>query len=100
MKLMLTTAALALVAGLAYADGHSVVRLGTEGAYPPWNFLNDDGEVDGFERELGPPPAGRGLSRLPDQGQLTGPGPGTADWSRTAAHRAETIGVWRMVSAG
>ena len=30
-----------------------VVRLGTEGAYPPWNFLNDDGEVDGFERELG-----------------------------------------------
>ena len=53
MKLMLTTAALALVAGLAYADGHSVVRLGTEGAYPPWNFLNDDGEVDGFERELG-----------------------------------------------
>ena len=29
------------------------VRLGTEGAYPPWNFLNDAGEVDGFERELG-----------------------------------------------
>ena len=29
------------------------VRLGTEGAYPPYNFVNDDGEVDGFERELG-----------------------------------------------
>ncbi|MEO1364749.1 MAG: transporter substrate-binding domain-containing protein, partial [Pseudomonadota bacterium] len=33
--------------------GHSVVRMGTEGAYPPWNFINDAGEVDGFERELG-----------------------------------------------
>ncbi len=44
---------LALTAGAAFADGHSVVRLGTEGAYPPYNFLNDDGEVDGFERELG-----------------------------------------------
>jgi polar amino acid transport system substrate-binding protein len=27
--------------------------MGTEGAYPPYNFLNDNGEVDGFERELG-----------------------------------------------
>jgi polar amino acid transport system substrate-binding protein len=27
--------------------------MGTEGAYPPYNFINDDGEVDGFERELG-----------------------------------------------
>jgi polar amino acid transport system substrate-binding protein len=30
-----------------------VVRLATEGAYPPWNFINDKGEIDGFERELG-----------------------------------------------
>ena len=52
-KLILSTAALALAAGAALADGHSVVRLGTEGAYAPWNFLNDAGEVDGFERELG-----------------------------------------------
>ena len=29
------------------------MRLGTEGAYPPYNFINDKGEVDGFERELG-----------------------------------------------
>jgi polar amino acid transport system substrate-binding protein len=36
---------------LAFAG--DTVRLGTEGAYPPWNFLNDAGEVDGFERELG-----------------------------------------------
>ncbi len=49
-KLILTTAALALTAGLAFAD---TVRMGTEGAYPPYNFINDKGEVDGFERELG-----------------------------------------------
>lgn len=52
-KFILTIAALALGAGLAHADSHSVIRMGTEGAYPPWNFLNDAGEVDGFERELG-----------------------------------------------
>ena len=52
-KLILSTAALALVAGVAYAGSHSVVRMGTEGAYPPWNLINDNGEVDGFERELG-----------------------------------------------
>ncbi|MCP1168167.1 transporter substrate-binding domain-containing protein [Limimaricola litoreus] len=52
--LILTTAALALTAGAALAESHSqTVRLGTEGAYPPYNFLNDAGEVDGFEREVG-----------------------------------------------
>ena len=29
------------------------MRLGTEGAYPPYNFINDAGEVAGFEREFG-----------------------------------------------
>jgi len=52
-NLILATTALAFSAGWALADGHSVVRMGTEGAYPPWNFVNDAGEVDGFERELG-----------------------------------------------
>ena len=53
-KILLSTAALALSAGFAVADGHgNVVRMGTEGAYAPWNFINDAGEVDGFERELG-----------------------------------------------
>ena len=50
-KLILSAAALALTAGMALAQ--DVVRLGTEGAYPPYNFINDAGEVDGFERELG-----------------------------------------------
>ena len=49
-KLILTTALLALTAGAAMAQ---TVRMGTEGAYPPYNFINDKGEVDGFERELG-----------------------------------------------
>lgn len=49
-KLILTTATLALTAGMSFAD---TVRMGTEGAYPPYNFINDAGEVDGFERELG-----------------------------------------------
>ena len=49
-KLILTTALLALTGGASFAE---TVRMGTEGAYPPYNFINDAGEVDGFERELG-----------------------------------------------
>ncbi|MWB77593.1 transporter substrate-binding domain-containing protein [Pseudooceanicola sp. 216_PA32_1] len=53
-KLILTTAALALSAGMATAASHATtVRLGTEGAYPPYNYIDDNGEVAGFERELG-----------------------------------------------
>ena len=48
---LLTAAALTLSTGIAFAG--DVVRMGTEGAYPPYNFINDAGEVDGFERELG-----------------------------------------------
>ena len=51
-NLLLATAALALSAGLATAQDKTI-RMGTEGAYPPYNFINDKGEVDGFERELG-----------------------------------------------
>ena len=49
-KLMLAAAAQALTAGLAAAD---TLRMGTEGAYPPYNFVNDKGELDGLEIELG-----------------------------------------------
>ncbi len=52
MKSLLLGTAIAAFAGtLAFAE--TTVRLGTEGAYAPWNFLNDAGEIDGFERELG-----------------------------------------------
>ncbi len=51
MKTMLiATALMALTAGAGLSQ---TVRMGTEGAYPPYNFINDAGEVDGFERELG-----------------------------------------------
>ena len=50
-KLLLATAVMALTAGAALAQ--QTVRMGTEGAYPPYNFINDKGEVDGFEREMG-----------------------------------------------
>jgi polar amino acid transport system substrate-binding protein len=49
-KLILATALLALSGGLA---GAQTVRLATEGAYPPFNFIDDAGEVAGFEREFG-----------------------------------------------
>ena len=42
-----------LVVLLSCTGGSDEVRMGTEGAYPPYNFFNDAGEVDGFERELG-----------------------------------------------
>ena len=52
-KLMLSTA-LVLTAGMALAESHSMtVRLGTEGAYPPFNFIDDNGEVAGYERVVG-----------------------------------------------
>ncbi|MEM7641776.1 MAG: transporter substrate-binding domain-containing protein [Pseudomonadota bacterium] len=50
MKFILA-AALALTASAATAQ--ETIRMGTEGAYPPYNFLNDNGDIDGFEIELG-----------------------------------------------
>ena len=51
-KLILGTAALVIAAGMAMAQDKTI-RMGTEGAYPPYNFINDKGEIDGFEREFG-----------------------------------------------
>ncbi|MBM2576105.1 transporter substrate-binding domain-containing protein [Jannaschia sp. Os4] len=54
MKTIILAAAAALTAGAALADGHAqTIRMGTEGAYAPYNFINDAGDVDGFEIELG-----------------------------------------------
>ena len=49
-KLLLTTTLLAATAGFASAE---TIRIGTEGAYPPFNFIDDSGQVAGYERELG-----------------------------------------------
>ena len=51
-KLITGAALIAAFTSSAFADGHTI-RMGTEGAYPPYNFVNDSGEVDGFEREVG-----------------------------------------------
>lgn len=50
-NLIIAAVATGLAVGAAFAQ--DTIRLGTEGAYPPFNFVNDAGEVDGFERELG-----------------------------------------------
>ncbi|MCY3913629.1 MAG: transporter substrate-binding domain-containing protein [Chloroflexi bacterium] len=42
-----------LAVSLACSEASDAVRMGTEGAYPPYNFINDAGEIDGFDRELG-----------------------------------------------
>jgi len=44
-------AALGLVAGGASA-GMKKVRIGTEGAYPPFNYIDDKGELQGFDVEI------------------------------------------------
>lgn len=50
-KLILATAAL-LALG-ASAQAQETVRIATEGAYAPWNFVNEAGELAGYEIDLG-----------------------------------------------
>ena len=51
-KMMLATALLALTAGASLAQ--DVVRIGTEGAYEPYNYIDQaTGELTGYEIELG-----------------------------------------------
>ena len=45
-------AALALAAGTAAADMKKVT-LGTEGAYPPFNWIDENGDLQGFDIEIG-----------------------------------------------
>jgi polar amino acid transport system substrate-binding protein len=53
MNKLILTAAAALIALTGAASAQQTVRIGTEGAYAPWNFLDDNGQVAGFEIELG-----------------------------------------------
>jgi len=52
MKKMVLSVALAALfaAGSSFAAD---VRIGTEGAYAPWNFMDDDGKLAGYEVALG-----------------------------------------------
>lgn len=52
MKKLLIAAALSVLAASG-AMAQQTIRMGTEGAYPPYNFINDAGKPDGFEIELG-----------------------------------------------
>ncbi|MFA7413481.1 MAG: ABC transporter substrate-binding protein [Rhizobium sp.] len=47
--------ALATVAGLAAfsASAAEKLRIGTEGAYPPFNYTDSDGKIGGFDVEIG-----------------------------------------------
>ncbi|MCA8908788.1 MAG: transporter substrate-binding domain-containing protein [Rhodospirillaceae bacterium] len=49
----LTAGAALLALASATASAQEVVRIGTEGAYPPWNFTDASGELVGFEIDLG-----------------------------------------------
>jgi polar amino acid transport system substrate-binding protein len=50
-KLLL--AATAVLALASASQAQETVRIATEGAYAPWNFLDDSGNPAGFEIELG-----------------------------------------------
>ncbi|MCB1882567.1 MAG: transporter substrate-binding domain-containing protein [Geminicoccaceae bacterium] len=54
-------AVLALLLGFAAsaASAQETVRIASEGAYAPWNFTNAQGQLDGFEIELGKDLCGR-----------------------------------------
>lgn len=52
MKKIIIAAAAILALGSA-SQAQETVRIATEGAYAPWNFLNDAGEPAGFEIDLG-----------------------------------------------
>ncbi len=51
--LFASAATIALSMGAAQADGHSMkIKIGTEGAYPPFNNLEADGSLVGFDVDI------------------------------------------------
>ena len=51
-KFILSLLALSLLCLAAVANAKSI-RIGTEGAYPPWNNLNSAGGLEGAEIDFG-----------------------------------------------
>ena len=41
------------VFGLASIANSQTIRIGTEGAYPPWNNINSAGDLEGAEIDFG-----------------------------------------------
>ena len=55
MRKILTVMGLAAVIGLSAGSasaGMMKVRIGTEGAYPPFNFIDDKGQLQGFDVDI------------------------------------------------
>ncbi|MCC5972067.1 MAG: transporter substrate-binding domain-containing protein [Pararhodobacter sp.] len=52
-KLTLSLASLALALSTTGVMAQQVVRMGSEGAYPPFNYINEANELVGFEIDLG-----------------------------------------------
>ena len=50
---MFSVGTLLLILAATACGGTTPVRIGTEGAYPPFGYINDAGELEGFEIELG-----------------------------------------------
>jgi len=51
-RLILSAAAMAAALSITAASAQDVVRLGVEGAYPPFNSVNAAGELEGFDVDI------------------------------------------------
>ncbi|MFQ5783278.1 MAG: transporter substrate-binding domain-containing protein, partial [Alphaproteobacteria bacterium] len=49
---LFTVAALAVTSGVASAKDWKKVRIGVEGAYPPFSWVEPDGTLKGFDIEI------------------------------------------------
>ena len=53
LKLATALSTLAVATSLSTGTFAETLRLGTEGAYPPFNYIEADGKIAGFDVEIG-----------------------------------------------